>query len=110
MGIIYIFQRHIILIDQYYVTKLSGCIQGLIRNLKTKRMKKLFYFLLCMILIMLFAGGSMAQQLVGESDPFVFDTRQAAIPLSNSVLLIFFILASSLILYRFYWQKKKAAL
>jgi hypothetical protein len=63
-----------------------------------------------MIFSMQFVGESVAQQLSGESDPFVFDTRQAAIPLSNSVLLIFFILASSLILYRFYIQKKKAAL
>ena len=73
-------------------------------------MKGIFYTLFCMILIMLFAGDSMAQQLVGESDPFIFNTMQSKIPLSNAVLLIFFILAGSLILYRFYVLKKKASL
>ena len=71
-------------------------------------MKRLFYVLSGMIPIMLFAGESMAQTLVGESDPFIFDTRNF-IPLSNSILLIFFILAASLILYRYYLKKRKAA-
>jgi len=73
-------------------------------------MKRLFYFLFSMILIMLFAGSSAAQQLVGESDPFLFNTKQPVIPLSNSVLIIFCILAFSLILYRIYVQKRKTAL
>jgi hypothetical protein len=61
-----------------------------------------------MIVIMFFATGAMAQQLVGESEPFVFDTRVGTvIPLSNSVLLIFFILAGSTILLRYYLQKRK---
>ena len=59
---------------------------------------------------MLFTGVSVAQQFVGESDPFVFDTRQPAIPLSNSVVIIFFILAGSLIFYRYYVQRRKAVL
>ena len=74
-------------------------------------MKRFFYVLFSMTLIMLFAGESMAQTLVGESDPFIFDTRTVIdIPLSNSVLIIFFILAASLILYRYYLKKRKAAL
>jgi len=71
-------------------------------------MKRFSYVLFSMTLIMLFAGESMAQTLVGESDPFIFDTRNF-IPLSNSILLIFFILAASLILYRYYLKKRKAA-
>ena len=72
-------------------------------------MKRFSYILFSMIPIMLFAGGSMAQTLVGESDPFIFDTRNV-IPLSNTILLIFFILAASLIIYRYYLKKRKAAL
>jgi hypothetical protein len=63
-----------------------------------------------MMLIIMFAGESMAQVLVGESDPFIFDTRASVIPLSNSVLIVFFILAGSLILLRYYLQKRKASI
>jgi len=70
-------------------------------------MKRLSYILFCMILIMCFATGTTAQQLVGESESFIFDTRGAVIPLSNSILLIFFILAGSTILVRYYLQKRK---
>ena len=71
-------------------------------------MKRLICTLFCMMLIMLFTGKSMAQQLVGESEPFIFDTRPAGvIPLSNAVLIVFFILAGSLILLRYYLQKRK---
>ena len=72
-------------------------------------MKRFSYVLFSMTLIMLFAGESMAQTLVGESDPFIFDTRNV-IPLSNTILLIFFILAASLIIYRYYLKKRKATL
>lgn len=83
---------------------------GIINKLKTNNMKRLIYILFCMMLIMLFAGEPMAQQLVGESEPFLFDTRPASvIPLSNAVLLVFFILAGSLILLRYYLQRRKAS-
>lgn len=61
-----------------------------------------------MILFMLFTGEAMTQQLVGESDPFIFDTL-LQIPLSNSVLVIFFILAGSLVLLRYFQQRRKAS-
>ena len=93
-----------------YVIKISGNIQGHHFKLKALNMKTFFNFLYGMILLLLFSGESLAQQLMGESDPFVFDTRQPDIPLSNSVLLIFFILAGSLILYRYYMQKRKATI
>jgi|WetSurMetagenome_2_1015567.scaffolds.fasta_scaffold1335695_1 hypothetical protein len=74
-------------------------------------MNRLFYTLFCMTVIMLFAGESMAQQLVGESEPFIFDTRTISeVPLSNTtVLIVFFMLAGSLILLRYYLQKRKSS-
>jgi len=73
-------------------------------------MKRSLYTLFSMMLIMLFTGESMAQQLVGESEPFVFDTRVGTvIPLSNSVLIVFFILAGSLVLLRYYYQRRKTS-
>jgi hypothetical protein len=74
-------------------------------------MKRLFYTLYSLMLIMLFAGETVAQQLVGESEPFIFDTREqgAVIPLSNSVFLVFFLLAGSLILSRHYLLRRKTS-
>jgi len=73
-------------------------------------MKRLFNALFYMMFIVLFAGESMAQQLVGESEPFIFDTRTVSeVPLSNTVLLVFVILAGSLILLRYFMQKRKSS-
>jgi hypothetical protein len=60
-------------------------------------------------MIMLFTGSAMAQQLSGESAPFVFDTREVeAIPLSPMAVVIAAMLVVSFMLYRF-WKKYRGA-
>jgi drug/metabolite transporter (DMT)-like permease len=74
---------------------------------KPDSMKKQIFCVFC--IIMLFASSAMAQQLSGESDPFVFDTRAAqAIPLSSLAVVITLLLAAFFMLHRFRKQKKEA--
>ena len=62
-------------------------------------------FTICMI--MLFTFSAMAQQLVGESDPFVFNTLDAqAVPLGPVAVVVTVLLGASFMLYR-YWKLKK---
>ena len=64
-------------------------------------------FTICMI--MLYTASAMAQQLVGESAPFVFNTQEAqAVPLGPVAIVITVLLGASFMLYR-YWKQKKSA-
>jgi len=72
-------------------------------------MKKTVLLVFWMLQFMFFCRLSIAQQLVGESDPFIFDTRQPVVPISDYAPFIFLILAASFILVRYYYQKRKAA-
>ena len=64
-------------------------------------------FTICMI--MLFTLSAVAQQLVGESEPFLFNTQDAqAVPLGPVAMVITVLLGASFMFYRFLKQKKSA--
>lgn len=70
-------------------------------------MRKLILFLFCVSLFVLFSMPGMAQQLSGESAPFVFDTQGVpAVPVSPWVVIIVMLLAVAMVVYRFVKQKK----
>lgn len=71
-------------------------------------MKKLIFSCLCMVLFMLPAGILMAQGIVGESDPFTFDTRPVLVPLSNIALLFAGFLVAAFLFLRYNSQRKRA--
>ena len=70
-------------------------------------MKKLIFGFLCMILLMLPVGFLMAQNIVGESGLFTFDTRPIPVPLSSFALLLAGFLAVVFLFVRYYLQRKK---
>ena len=70
-------------------------------------MKNKIYIMV--IMVMLFMGSAMAQQLTGESAPFVFNTQETqAVPLSPLSLVLTVLLVASYMLYRFLKQKSSA--
>lgn len=70
-------------------------------------MKKFNRFLTCAIIFVLISEQLMAQQLSGESAPFVFDTQGVpAVPVSPWVVIIVMLLAVAMVVYRFVKQKK----
>ena len=71
-------------------------------------MKKLISSYLSMLLIMLPASILMAQNIVGESGPFTFDTRPIPVPLSNIALLLAGFLVVAFLFVRYRAQRKGA--
>lgn len=60
-------------------------------------------------IIMLFSGSALAQQLVGESDTFEFNTQGAqAVPLTPLAVVLTLLLVTAFLLYRFKKQRNGA--
>ncbi len=71
-------------------------------------MKKLIFSCLSILLIMLPASMVMGQGIVGESDPFTFDTRPIPVPLSNIAIIIGGLLIVAFLVVRYRAQRKGA--
>jgi len=74
-------------------------------------MKRLFFTILGMMLIMLSASAIWAQTTItGDSDPFTFDTTSAAIPLSGLAMGVTLLLIILFLTLRHIWSRKKAGI
>jgi len=71
-------------------------------------MKKLIFSWFCMILLMLPTGIITAQNIVGESDLFTFNTRPIPVPLSSLALMIAGLFILGFLIVRYHFQKKRA--
>ena len=71
-------------------------------------MKKLIFSFLSMGLLMLPSGIIAAQDIVGESDLFTFDTRPIPVPLSNIAFIIAGLLIVAFLFVRYRMLQKRA--
>lgn len=69
-------------------------------------MKKIISFLGVALFILL-SIPTLAQQLTGESDLFVFDTQSIpAVPLSPWVVIVAMLFIAGMVVFRFFMQKR----